>query len=69
MSELKITMKRSTIGSKPKARAAMKALGLKKIGQSVVHKDTPSLRGQLRPVAHMVEVEEVEESGENQEDA
>lgn len=64
MSQLRITMIRSTIGTKPKARAAMKALGLKKIGQTVVHEDNPSTRGQLRPVAHMVEVEEVEESGE-----
>lgn len=64
MSQLEITLKKSTIGSKPKARAAVKALGLKKIGQTVVHEDNPSTRGQLRPIAHMVEVKEVEESGE-----
>lgn len=60
MSKLEITLKKSMIGSKPGAREALRSLGLKKIGQSVVHEDAPHVRGNLRPVAHMVEVKEVE---------
>ncbi len=59
MAELCITQIRSTIGNKPKARATMRALGLRKIRQSVVKEDTPEVRGMLQRVSHLVLVKEV----------
>ena len=57
-STLKITLVRSTIGEKPKTRAAIKTLGLRKIRQSTERPDTPDLRGLIQQVQHLVEVEE-----------
>ena len=59
MAQLKITLKRSTIGEKPQTRASVRNLGLRKIGQSVVKEDRPEILGQIRAVRHLVEVEEV----------
>ena len=55
---LRITLVRSTIGEKPKTRAAVQTLGLRKIRQSTERPDTPSVRGLISRVAHLVEVEE-----------
>jgi|FLYL01.1.fsa_nt_gi large subunit ribosomal protein L30 len=55
---LKITLRRSLIGQKPKTRATVRSLGLKKIHQTVSHPDTPAVRGMIHKVAHLVEVEE-----------
>ncbi len=55
---LKVTLKRSLIGEKPKTRATVEGLGLRKINQTVVKPDSPSLRGMLHKVKHLVEVEE-----------
>jgi large subunit ribosomal protein L30 len=59
MAELKITLKKSLIGTKPKQRLNAKALGLGKINSSVVQLDNPAIRGMIRKVSHLVEVEEV----------
>ena len=56
---LRITLVRSTIGQKPKTRACVETLGLRKIRQSVERPDTPDVRGLLARVQHLVEVEEV----------
>ena len=56
--KLKITLMRSTIGEKPKTRATIESLGLRKIRQSVEFPDQPSVRGMLARVDHLVEVEE-----------
>jgi large subunit ribosomal protein L30 len=56
---LKITLVRSTIGEKPKTRAAIRTLGLRKIRQSTERPDTPDVRGLVHQVRHLVEVEEV----------
>jgi len=61
MSQLKVTQVRSGIGSKPKQRGTLRALGLGRIGKSRVHNDTPDLRGQLHKVPHLIQVEEVSE--------
>jgi large subunit ribosomal protein L30 len=53
-----VTLKRSVIGEKPKTRATVEALGLRKIRQSAIHDDSPSLRGMLNKVQHLVEVDE-----------
>lgn len=55
---LKVTLRRSIIGQKPRTRATVESLGLKRIRQSVEHPDSPALRGMLHKVRHLVEVEE-----------
>ncbi|MBI2168337.1 MAG: 50S ribosomal protein L30 [Actinobacteria bacterium] len=59
MAELRITLKKSTIGVKPKQRATVRALGLRRIRQTVVQPDRPEIRGMVARVPHLVEVEEV----------
>ena len=55
---LKITLRRSLIGEKPKARATVESLGLRKINATVERPDSPDLRGMIHRVSHLVEVEE-----------
>lgn len=55
---LKITLVRSIIGEKPKVRATVDALGLKRIHQTVEQVDSSSVRGMLEKVNHLVEVDE-----------
>ncbi|HCX63784.1 MAG TPA: 50S ribosomal protein L30 [Eubacteriaceae bacterium] len=59
MASLKITLKKSKIGRLKKQIATVEALGLKKIGQSVVKEDTPQVRGMIQKIDFMLEVEEV----------
>ncbi len=61
MSPLKITQKKSVIGSLSGHKKTVRALGLKRIRDSRVHEDTPQIRGMIRKVQHLVEVEEVQE--------
>jgi large subunit ribosomal protein L30 len=56
--KLIVTLRRSIIGEKPKTRANVRALGLRKLHHSVEHNDTPDVRGMLHKVRHLVEVEE-----------
>ena len=58
MADLTITQVRSTIGTKPKQRGTMRALGLGKIGRTVTKPDTPQVRGMLARVSHLVSIEE-----------
>jgi len=58
MSEIKITLVKSAIGSKPKHRGSLRALGLKKIGSTNVISDGPVVRGMIASVVHLVKVEE-----------
>lgn len=51
---------RSSIGSKPKHRGTLKALGLGRIGKRRVHSDRPEIRGMIAKVSHLVSVEEKE---------
>ena len=55
---VKITLKKSTIGERPKTRATVEGLGLRKINHTVTQVDSPSLRGMLARVRHLVDVEE-----------
>ena len=59
MGQLKVTQTGSAIGSKPKQRGTLRALGLRRIGQSNVLPDTPDVRGQIHRVPHLVHVEEL----------
>ena len=56
MSHLEITQIRSAIGRLPAHRGTLRALGLKRIRQTVVHEDNPVIRGMVRKVAYLVEV-------------
>jgi len=58
MADLKVTQVRSTIGSKPKQRGTIRALGLGRIGKSNTLPDRPEIRGMLATVPHLVTVEE-----------
>jgi len=57
MGTLKITLVRSTIGEKPKIRATVESLGLRKIRQTVERPDTPDVRGMVRRASHLLDVE------------
>lgn len=59
MAELRITLVHSVIGTKPKQRATVRALGLRKLRQTVVQPDRPEIRGMIARVPHLVQVEEV----------
>lgn len=56
---LKITLVKSTIGEKPKTKASVETLGLRKIRQSVERPDTPDVRGLIHRARHLLDVEEV----------
>jgi large subunit ribosomal protein L30 len=56
--QLEITLRKSLIASKPNQRATAKALGLTKLHKTVIKDDTPTIRGMINVVAHLVEVTE-----------
>lgn len=56
--EIKITLVRSPIGYSKRQKGTVRALGLKKTLQTVVHEDNPVIRGMVHHVRHLVEVEE-----------
>jgi large subunit ribosomal protein L30 len=58
MKKLSVTLVKSSIGQKPKNRATLRSLGLRRMHQTVQHDDTPDVRGMLHRVRHLVEVEE-----------
>lgn len=57
--KLKITQIRSVIGHLQNQKLTMKALGLRRIRHSVVHRDTPQIRGMLAKVMHLVTIEQI----------
>lgn len=57
--ELKITLKKSTIGCLKKQILTVKALGLSKIGQSKVFVKNDCLQGMIKVVSHLISVEEI----------
>jgi large subunit ribosomal protein L30 len=62
-STLKITLRKSPIGEKPKTRATVASLGLRKLHQTAELPDNESVRGMIHRVRHLVEVEEVSSGG------
>ena len=58
MATLRITLVRSSIGAKPKQRGTLRALGLRKIDQTVELPDRPEIRGMVAKVPHLVRVED-----------
>lgn len=57
--KLKITLVRSFIGRPEKQKLVANALGLRKMQSSVIQDDTPSIRGSIRRIEHLLKVEEV----------
>jgi large subunit ribosomal protein L30 len=58
--KLRITYKKSTIGYNKRQKATIKALGFRKLNQTVEHDDTPTIRGMIERVSHLVIIEEEE---------
>lgn len=59
--KLTITYVRSAIGSQVRAKRTLSALGFTKLKQTIIQPDSPSIRGMLYVVAHLVDVTETEE--------
>ncbi|MGO0122788.1 50S ribosomal protein L30 [Desulfothermobacter acidiphilus] len=55
----RITLKRSSIGSTEQQRATLRALGLRRLHQTVEKEVTPAIKGMVAAVRHLVEVEEL----------
>ncbi|KEO81753.1 50S ribosomal protein L30 [Tumebacillus flagellatus] len=60
MAKLEITLKKSPIGRPEDQKVTVKTLGLRKLNQTVVHNDTPQIRGMINKVSHLVEAKEIE---------
>ncbi len=59
MGKLKVTQVKSAINKPEPQKRTIEALGLGKLHKSIVHADTPQIRGMIRAVTHLVKVEEV----------
>lgn len=57
---LRVTWVKSGIGYSRRQKDTIRALGLRRLGQSVEHSDTPVIRGMINKVGHLVEMQEVE---------
>lgn len=55
--KLKVTWVKSSIGYSQRQKNTIRALGLRKLGQTVEHKDTAVIRGMVDKVSHLVKVE------------
>lgn len=62
MPKLRITYVKSSTGYASDQGRTVKALGLRRLHQVIEHEDSPSIRGMLHKVRHLVKVEEVEEA-------
>lgn len=57
--KLSIRQRKSAIGRAGKQQRTLRALGIRRMHQEVVHEDTPQIRGMIRSVSHLLKVEEV----------
>ncbi|MCS7037759.1 MAG: 50S ribosomal protein L30 [Saprospiraceae bacterium] len=57
MSKLKITLVKSPIDRTKRQKATLEALGFRRVHQTVEHDDTPQIRGMIRKVEHLVQVQ------------
>ena len=60
---MKVTLKRSSIGCTASQRATLNSLGLRRLHHSICGKDHPALRGQLRKIQHLIQVEILNSKG------
>ncbi|MEX2349276.1 MAG: 50S ribosomal protein L30 [Flavobacteriaceae bacterium] len=58
MGKIKVTKVKSAINRTQTQKRTLESLGLKRIGQTIVHEDTPSILGMVNKVKHLVSVEE-----------
>jgi large subunit ribosomal protein L30 len=65
MAKLRITYTKSTIGYSKDQKATVRSLGLRKLNSTVIHEDTPVVRGMAFKVRHLVSVEELAEEVSN----
>jgi large subunit ribosomal protein L30 len=56
MADLEITQIRSGVGTPPDHRGTLRALGLKRMHQTVIQRDDPVIRGMVRKVSYLLEV-------------
>ncbi|MEO0142349.1 MAG: 50S ribosomal protein L30 [candidate division WOR-3 bacterium] len=61
MKKIKVTLKKSLIDKIKKHKLTLRALGLKKIGQSRIFPDNKAIRGMLKKISYMVAIEEIVE--------
>jgi large subunit ribosomal protein L30 len=54
---IKVTLRRSAIGTSPRQRLTLRGLGLSRVGRSVIVKDSAAVRGMIAKVAHLVDAE------------
>lgn len=62
MDKIKVTLIKSLIGSKPKQKSTADSLGLKKIGDSIMHDNNDVLAGKIKVIAHLVKTDNVIEA-------
>jgi large subunit ribosomal protein L30 len=58
VADIKVTQIKSSIGTKPKHRGTLRALGLRGIGQTNTLPDRPEIRGMIAKVPHLIRVED-----------
>jgi large subunit ribosomal protein L30 len=56
--KLEVTLVKSAIGYSERQKRTVRALGLRRLGQTVEHNDTPAIRGMINKVSHLVRVSE-----------
>jgi large subunit ribosomal protein L30 len=59
--KVRVTQVRSALDKGAKQRGTIRALGIRRVGDTAVHDDRPEIRGMIRAVAHLVRVEEISE--------
>jgi large subunit ribosomal protein L30 len=59
---IKITLNKGLVGKMESQRKVVRALGLGKFGSSVVHADSPTIRGMVRKISHLITVESTNEA-------
>ena len=62
MARLRVTQVRSAVDRGARQRGTIRALGIKRVGDSVEHADRPEIRGMIRAVRHLVTVEELDDA-------
>lgn len=60
MAQLKVTYVKSSIGYAQTQKDTVRSLGLRKLNQSIIHEDSPAIRGMIFKVKHLVKVEEID---------
>jgi large subunit ribosomal protein L30 len=61
MGKVRVTQVRSALDKGAKQRGTIRALGIRRVGDTAVHDDRPEIRGMIHAVAHLVRVEEISE--------